>query len=375
MDDSKEFLILGMASGGLFLARQLKKQWPDATIYAVGDPDDLGRYSNTINRFYPASSEDEILAQIQEVNAVAKGEKVKAFMCSNPMLECVVLHHPEVFDSLVFENSLDLYRRIVDKTEVDKLCRSLNILRPQEYDLTSSKIHFPVVVKPLKKMSTIGASKCAYLYTQEELNSYLERMMRININPEDLVCQQCIEGDNRWEYGYGGYFIEGKAMAEILFHQFIQVPQGLCCYSREMTDTSLRSRILETVRPFFDETKYNGFLEFDIKQDQESKLLYVLDVNPRPWRSVDMLAPKLGDSTVFSPETVDIKVVWRYPYRELFRGKNKKNVPYKLCKSLSSGHFVTQKALKDEADMTPYKKEAAKDRNVFFQLIGQKFHK
>ena len=55
MDDSKEFLILGMASGGLFLARQLKMQWPDATIYAVGDPDELGRYSNTINRFYPAS--------------------------------------------------------------------------------------------------------------------------------------------------------------------------------------------------------------------------------------------------------------------------------------------------------------------------------
>ena len=375
MGDSKEFLILGMANGGLFLARQLRKEWPDASIYAIGEPDDIGRYSNTLKCFYPASSEDEVIEGIKDVIEAAGGERVRAFMCSNPMLECVVLHHPELFDFLDFENDIDLYRRIVDKTEVDRLCRSLNIPRPDEYDLMSPGIHFPVVVKPLEKMSTIGASKCAYIDSQEELDSYMERMSRINVNPKDLVCQQCVKGDNRWEYGYGGYFVEGKATADIFFHQFIQVPQGLCCYSREMTDSSLQGKILDTVRPFLDETHYNGFLEFDIKQDQESKMLYVLDINPRPWRSVDMLAAKLGDSTVFSPKPVDLKVVWRYPYRELFRGKNGKNVSYKMCKSLSPGQFATQHALKDDNDKNPYKRQVAKDRKDLLKLIRQKIHK
>ena len=372
------FLILGISNGGLFLARQLRKQWPEATIYAVGNSDDIGQYSNTINGFFPASSEDEILVRINEVIAVAGGKYVKTFMCSNPMLEFVVLHHPELFEKLNFENSYDLYRRLVDKSEVDKLCRFLRMNRPEEYelnDLDDADIRFPVVVKPLEKTRTKGASKCAYLNTHGELKAYMEKMSRMNIDSKDLVCQQLVKGDNRWEYGYGGYFKDGKPLVDIIFHQFIQVPQGLCCYSREMTDSSLRKRILEVVRPFLEETQFNGFLEFDIKQDQDSKVLYVLDINPRSWRSVDMLAGKLGDSTVFSPLASDTKVIWRYPYRELFRRKNRKNVSYKLCKLVAPGQFLTQRALDDKTDRKPYRKQRGKDRSDLLRLVGQKIHK
>ena len=74
------FLILGISNGGLFLARQLRKQWPKAAIYAVGNPDDIGQYSNTLNRFYPASSDEDILARINEIIAIANGNRVKTFM-------------------------------------------------------------------------------------------------------------------------------------------------------------------------------------------------------------------------------------------------------------------------------------------------------
>ena len=360
------------------MARQLRKQWPEATIYAIGVPDAIGQYSNTINVFYPASSEDEIVAQVNEIVSTADGQQVKAYMCSNPMLECVVLHHPYLFEKLSFENNYKQYRQIVDKSEVDKMFRSLNMARPEEYDLSDlsdTSIHFPVVVKPLEKTSTIGASKCAYLDTMEELKTYMDKMSRMNIDPNNLVCQQFVRGDNRWEYGYGGYFKDGRPLVDILFHQFIQVPQGLCCYSREMTDPTLRRRVLETVQPFLEETRYNGFLEFDIKQDQDSKVLYVLDVNPRPWRSVDMLAGKLGDSTVFSPMASDTKVVWRYPYRELFCRKNRKNVSYKLCRLVAPGQFVTQLALNDKTDKAPFQKQRRFDRKELLKLICQKIHK
>ena len=372
------FLILGISNGGLFLARQLRKQWPNAAIYAVGNPDDIGQYSNTLNRFYPASSDEDILARINEIIAIANGNRVKTFMCSNPMLEFVVLHHPELFEKLVFENSYEIYRRIVDKSEVDKLCRFLKMIRPEEYelnDLDDATIRFPVVVKPLEKINAKGASKCAYLNTRDELKAYMGKMSRMNIDPQYLVCQQLVKGDNRWEYGYGGYFKDGRPIVDIIFHQFIQVPQGLCCYSREMTDSSLRGGILRAVQLFLDETRYNGFLEFDIKQDQDSKMLYVLDVNPRPWRSVDMLAGKLGDSTVFSPMATDTRVVWRYPYRELFCRKNRKNVSYKLCRLVAPGQFVTQLALNDKTDKAPFQKQRRSDRKELLKLIGQKIHK
>lgn len=338
------------------MVRQLRKEWPNAVIYAIGAPKDIGRYTNTIDHFFAASAEDEILFSIDKVIKLSNGEPIYAFMCSNPMLECLVIHHPEVFGRLVFENSLDLYQRIVDKTTVDQWCRKLGIARPKEYSLKEkdlSSIGFPVVVKPLEKANTIGASKCAYLNNQEALMKYLSKTDGLGIHRDDMVCQQCVEGDNRWEYGYGGYFKEGVPLIDICFHQFIQVPQGLCCYSREVTDIKLEQQIKDLVKPFLEDSKYNGFMEFDIKQDVHSKQLYLLDINPRPWRSVDMLNGKLGESTVFHPVPLDCKVVWRYRYRELFRRKNKKNVSYADCKSVAKGNMVTQLALYDKKDRKP----------------------
>ena len=374
MNSHNQFLILGIANGGLFMARQLRKAWPDALIYAIGNPEDIGRYSNTIDHFFAASTEDEILSSIDKVLRLANGERIQAYMCSNPMLECLVIHHPEAFERLAFENSLELYHCIVDKTMVDQWCRKLAIARPEEYSLKEqdiSSIVFPVVVKPLEKANTIGASKCAYLNDQKALVKYLNKTDGLGIHREDLVCQQCVEGDNRWEYGYGGFFKEGIPLIDICFHQFIQVPQGLCCYSREVTDVELEQQIKNLVKPFLEDSKYNGLMEFDIKQDVYSKQLYLLDINPRPWRSVDMLAGKLGDSTVFHPEALDHKVVWRYRYRELFRRKNKKNISYSDCKILAKGRMVTQVALYDKKDRKPIRIQR---KNDFKDLI-RKFKK
>ena len=358
------------------MARQLRKQWPEATIYAIGTPDSIGQYSNTLNGFYPASSEDEIVVRINEVITTARGKQVKAFMCSNPMLECIALHHPELFEILDFENGYDLYRRLVDKSEVDKLVRSLNMNCPEEYDLndlTDTAIRFPVVIKPLEKMSTIGASKCAYLNSRNELEAYMDKMSQKSIDMKKLVCQQLVRGDNRWEYGYGGYFRDGIPVVDICFHQFRQIPQGLCCYIREMTDARLVSRIKSLVDPFLEHTHYSGFLEFDIKEDESSRVLFLLDINPRPWRSVDILTVKLGDTSVFTPRISENCSVWRYPYRELFSFKNKKNVPYHECRALTGRkRMKTIYALSDSKDKGPSTEQRKRDWKDLICILKKK---
>lgn len=371
------FLLLGVSNGGLFLARQLRKHWPKSTIYAVGNPDDIGLFSNTLNGFYPASSEDELLSRIKEVISIVAGKQMKAFLCSNSMLESVVFHHPELFSVLSFENEIELYRQIVDKTEVDKLCRSLGITRPEEYevtDLLDSDSPFTVVVKPLEKMNTIGASKCAYLNTLQELKSYVERMSQLGIDSRNLVFQQCVKGDNRWEYGYGGYFRKGVPVVDICFHQFRQMPQGLCCYIREMTDVGLISRVRALVTPFLEHTQYSGFIEFDIKEDEDSHVLFLLDINPRPWRSVDILSAKLGETSVFAPCVSESLAVWRYPYREVFSFQNKKNVPYHECRALTGRkRMKTVYALSDRKDKGPSKEQRKRDWKELIRILKKKF--
>lgn len=367
------FLVLGLSNGGLFLSRQLHKEWPEATIYAIGEPKDIGKYSCTVETFIEAFTEEEVLESIKRVFELTNGDKVKAYMCSNPMLELLAIHHPEWFELMQFENDYGLYRRIVDKVAVDNWCRSLGITRPKEYDLSDSmlsEICFPIVVKPLEKANAKGASKCAYLSDRDSLLSYLKKMDGLGIHRNDLVCQQCVEGDNRWEYGYGGFFKEGIPLVDICFYQFIQVPQGLCCYSREVTDEALKTQIKDLVAPFLEDSKYNGFIEFDIKQDSKDKTLYLLDINPRPWRSVDILKAKLGSSTVFNPKVSDRKAVWRYPYRELFRRKNRKNVSYKICKALTRGYkTTTQIALHDKNDPRPCRMQRKADFHDFVNKL------
>ncbi len=368
-----KYLILGVSNAGLFIARQLRKQWPNCMIYAVGDIQDIGRYSNVIDRFYGAHASEEIIDSITHAYTdMGKGE-VNAYMCSNPMLELVVLKHPEIFDYLKFDNPVEVYQKLVDKVQTEQLCRSLKITRPEEYcltDISNGAIAFPVVVKPLEKRLAIGASKCAYLADQDHLESYLVKMDSLGIDRNCLVCQQLVEGDNRWEYGYGGYFINGEAIVDICFHQFKQVPQGLCCYSREMTDAELADKIKMLVKPLLIDLKYNGFIEFDIKQDVNTKELYLLDVNPRSWRSVDMLTVKLNGSTVFSPVVCEKKAVWRYRYRELFSRKNKRNVSYKDCKTITgTTNFVCHNTLYDKNDREPMRQQNKQDLKDLIKKI------
>ena len=363
-----------MSHGGLFQARQLRRHWPDAKIYGVGKAGDAGRSSRVLDHFFVAETAGEIDAVIRKI--AGREDAVCAYLCSNPMLETAVFVHPEWFSLLSFENAPDVYRRLVDKAEMAALCRECGVPFPAEYPLDElSAITFPAVVKPATKERTLGASKCAVFSDVPSLVSYLDKLESKGVRRDDLYCQQAVAGDNRWEYGYGGFFADGVPVLDICFHQFRQQPQGLCCYVREMTDTVLAARLRAMVSPILEKTRYSGFLEFDVKQDSRTGDLYLLDVNPRPWRSVDMLLPKLGDSSVFQPILHDVKVVWRYPYRELLGRKNKLNPSYRACRKLAHGPMKTQWALYDPMDRRPFASQARMDWKDYSGRIKKHFCK
>ena len=376
----EKFLILGISNGGLFLARQLRRQWPDSIIYAVGDiKKDIGRFSNAINRFFGFHSIDELHSTIEKAYQDIGGGTVHAYMCTNPILECILRNHSELFEYLTFENPHQVYQKFVDKNKAIQLCQQLNVNIPEEYEMTdieNTNISFPVVIKPLEKASTIGADKCMYISDIETLKNYVKRIESNHIDRSKLICQQCVQGDNRWEYGYGGFFKDGEPTVDICFYQFRQVPQGLCCYCREMTDNHLQHQIKALVEPILKATRYNGFMEFDIKQDEFSKELFLLDINPRPWRSSDMLAAKIKGSTIFQPIISDKKIVWRYRYRELNSGINKKNVSYSTCKELTKGYKTkSQQTLYDTKDIKPYIYQWKQDVGELFGKVFSRVRK
>ena len=356
----KKIFVYGVPFGGLFGIRQLRKQWPESIIYVIAPKTDIGYYSNTYDRFYEATTKE----QIEEVTHkayqdIGEGE-VDAFIFSNRMLEYIIDGNEKIFNLLHFENPFSVFKTIVDKNEADKLCRKLGINRPKEYKIDKEShidgIVYPIVVKPLEKQKTKNASKCKWINNEEELVSYIKEIVSAGSSIKNFVFQQAVSGDNRYEYGYGGYFVNGHPVIEICFHQFRQRPQGLCCYAREMTDTNLIQEIKKTAVPFIKELNYNGFIQFDIKQDMSSGTLFVLDINPRPWGSSDMLRVKLGDTTVFQPSPTNNFVAWKkLPADFLVSSKTNNNIPHQICKTITGNSgFKTIYALYDRKDIRPF---------------------
>ena len=360
MVDKKKIFIYGVPSGGLFGLRQLRQQWPNSIIYVLAPKTDIGYYSNAYNRFYEVTTREQVReVTYKAYKDIGEGD-VDAFIYSNRLLEYMIDGNQELFDLLHFENPYDTYRTIVDKTEADKLCRELGLPRPIEYDLSDlnhyASISYPIVVKPLEKQKAKKAAKCKFITCEQELKSYINLMTSHGFNVNNFTCQQAIMGSNQYEYGYGGFFSDGIPVIDICFHQFRQSPQGLCCYIREMTDEGLIKEIKDMVAPFVKKVKYNGFIEFDIKQDMATKILYVLDINPRPWGSSDMLRTKLASSTVYNPSLTNCRVVWRkMPLDSFVSNKTNNNLPHSRCKKITgTAGFKSSYALYDRKDPKPF---------------------
>lgn len=373
--DIQFFLIFGLPNGGLFMARQLKKQYPNSLIYAIGSSKDIGQYSNTIYKFFKAECNEDINDSALTIKReIGYDKKIQAYIGSNIMLETIVLYFPCFFEMFQFENPYSTYQLLADKKKAEAFCMDMGIKIPAEYDLNNKEqIKYPVVIKPIFKEKTHGVSKCKFLKNESELNRYISQLAVFGL--DSLNCQQAILGNNRWEYGYGGFFNDGEPLIDICFHQFRQEPQGLCCYIREVSDECLSTKIKSLVQPLLIELKYNGFLEFDIKEDEISHELYVLDINPRPWRSSDMLTVKLGGSTVFCPRLTVNKVIWRFPFLELMSilSRSEKNVPYADCKKISSsGQYKTYYALSDQEDKRPIEIRQEKDKDRLKDLLFNK---
>ena len=319
-----------MGPAGLFLARQLKKE--NKIVYGIGKRDDIGQYSNTLKKYFTTETIEGVKAAIEQIK---KREKVKigGYICSDQFLTMFLEKWPEIFSILdISEPGIDKYRLIFDKEYLISYCQNIGMSFPHIFkpnDIKIGQVEFPLAAKPNIKRGHSPLKKVSIIKNIKELNDYLKLLTMVGYNIEDILFQQYIHGDNRWEYGYGGYFERGIPITEVMFVQARQYPQGVSCYTIEISNKELRSQIQQSVMPFIKKMEYTGFLQFDLKQDAETKKVYVLDVNPRPWGSISILSRRYSRQSVFHKKSEDtLYYAWHFPLKELVSFRNKNNVNY-----------------------------------------------
>lgn len=350
----KVIIVFGMGPAGLFLARQLNKE--NKIIYGIGKPDDIGRYSNVLKGYYTT----ETIGGVEEaINEISRQENLSigGYICSDQYLTMFLEKNPNLFKSIdMSEPGIEVFELIFDKEKLINYCEKIGIQFPAIYserDIDCNNVDYPIAAKPNIKRGHSPLKKITVINNQRELTSFLNEAKNAGYKIDEILFQKYINGDNRWEYGYGGYFKEGTPITEVFFVQARQYPQGVSCYTIEIVDEVLRNEIRNATARFLNEIKYTGFLQFDLKQDELTRQIYVLDINPRPWGSISILTPKCVDVSVFR-EKKDIgkRCCWHFPLKEAVSFRNKKNVNYKECGKLGRGISVID--LFDKKDVKPF---------------------
>lgn len=352
---NKIAVVFGLGPAGLFLARQLKLLGYKA--YGIGKVDDIGKYSNVLEQYWEAEDKQAVVAAVSGI-VKQYGKGVEAWICSDQYLTLFIEECSEVFSLLDFSKPGErILRLIADKKALMAYCAKIGVHFPERYTINDiDSIEYPVVVKPNIKHGSSPIKKINFADSMNELQTLLDYAKANQLSDEQLIIQKSVAGNNGAEYGYGGYFRDGKAINDVYFLQARQYPQGVCCYTIELTDENIKLEIAEQVQRLITELKYTGFLQFDLKKDSNTGKLYVLDINPRPWGSVSMLSRKCGAKSVFEPNPeLSTKECWRFPLKELMAFSNKNNVAYAECRRLKRfGHYKTTLDLWDRHDMKPF---------------------
>lgn len=352
---NKMIILFGMGPAGLFLSRQLFRV--GYQIIGIGKEDDIGRYSNTLHSYYATENIEKIKTIVTEICEPHPG--TKGYICSDQYLTMFLEEWPEIFSLISFsEPGKEMLEMIADKERIIGYCKEIGVRFPEIYTDAENEenVCFPVAIKPNVKRGYSPIPKVSILSDHDQLVRFLRDAEKKGLKKNELIIQQYIPGDNRFEYGYGGYFREGIQIVDVAFIQARQYPQGVSCYTYEVSDDNEYRKIKDLVKPFVQETHYSGFLQFDIKKHPSTGEFYVLDINPRPWGSVSILTPKCCTSSIFAEEYVPDIVLgrWRFPFKEVVSFKNKKNIPYNQIRELLPGEYVTIVDLYDKNDRKPF---------------------
>ncbi len=202
----------------------------------------------------------------------------------------IAAHRDELADRFrLVTPGWDAVRAAWDKRETYQRAERLGIPIPRcwfpanESELAAVDLSRPVVVKPAIKEHFFyeTGAKAWRADTRAELEDAFGRAARIVGNGEVIV-QRLIEGGGDRQFGYGAFFKDGKAVAEMTARRLRQHPSD---FGRASTyvETIDEPALAEQSSMFLRDVGYYGLVELEYKQDPADGLFKLLDVNARTW--------------------------------------------------------------------------------------------
>lgn len=159
-----------------------------------------------------------------------------------------------------------------DKANIPAIAEALNVNTIGE--LSPDNIIYPAFVKPRQSGEGKVPFKTRLIKNQNDLN-------RISSYINDCSIQSYLDSENYKQISIAGYFV-GTSDFLISVKQLNQYPLGVSSYVKFYIDTKIED-LKRDITNYLNSLNFRGFVELEFKIHKFNKVVYLMDINPRPW--------------------------------------------------------------------------------------------
>lgn len=261
-------LLLGDISSykAIASARFISSHYPEVTIIGF----DSKNFTRKIHTKYATKvviCKDD---SIDSILNVIQNESIDCFLpVINKSLSNFWLNKEKFGRTLDYLGTFDSYELLNDKDKLYELAKSMEIKVPQKFNSIEEAV-VPYVVKPTNLSSAEGV-----IYVKDS------GQVPKNSDYDNVIIQEYVEGEG---VGFSFYCKDGIIVNGYGHKRLAEYPitGGSSTFREGYEDT----RMVEVASAIVKKLDYSGFAMFEFKLT-ESDELYLLEVNPRIWGSIN----------------------------------------------------------------------------------------
>lgn len=228
-----------------------------------------------------------------------------------------------------------LYRTLMDKQELLQFTEPLGIKTPEIIDMNEDNLYsrvtkeldYPCIIKPRDSMPFVNKYRSKVLFINNE-NELKEKMEMCKKDNQDVFVQRIIKGPETNCYSFDVYMDKDQNPVSYMTTNKIRqwpVNFGASTYARQ----HYIEELYDICVPLFKSVKYRGFAEVELKRDEKTGIIYLVEVNVRFVNFTELQA-HMGMNTPlmyfldsigedFSGPKIEknMNVYWKYKYEDI----------------------------------------------------------
>lgn len=284
-------VVVGGEHPGLGIARSLGRR--DIAVYVIDDQRSVCSFSKYAMRFLKVKDLRDERRAVDAVLDAGRRFGLKDWVLFPTRDETVAAfsrHREEL--ATIFRVPIPDWNSVKwawDKKNTYELATKLRIPCPQTFyprnsdDLKELHSKLPLAVKPAVKENFFYATgaKAWRADTAEQLERLYAKAAR-KVNPDEILVQQIIPGDGRYQLSYCAFFRGGVAHSTLVARRRRQHPYEFGRAATYVESIELPA-VEELAERFLKAIDYYGLVEVEFKEDPRDGEYKLLDVNARTW--------------------------------------------------------------------------------------------